>query len=114
MWGSGEVQREFLYVDDLAEACLFLLENYDEALHINLGSYEEITIGDLAKLVAKTVGYEGKITHDFSKPDGTPRKKSNLCRIKKLGWSAKTPLNEGLPIAYQCFLESHSLLQKGL
>lgn len=103
MWGSGNVLREFLYVDDLAEGCLFLLENYDDALHINLGTLEEITIADLAKAVAKTVDYSGKITHDLSKPDGTPRKKSDLTRITKLGWQPKTSLEEGLALAYRDF-----------
>ena len=104
MWGSGDVLREFLYVDDLAEACLILLESYDEALHINIGSSEEVTIANLAKLVAKTVDYKGRLTHDLSKPDGVPRKKSDLTRITKLGWQAKTKLKEGLPLAYKDFL----------
>lgn len=104
IWGSGRVKREFLFVDDLAEALLFLLEHYHEKEHLNIGSDEEFTILEVAQMVAKTVGYEGRITHDLSKPDGTPRKKSDCRKIRNLGWSPKVTLEEGLKIAYQDFL----------
>lgn len=104
MWGSGNALREFLFVDDLAEACVYLLESYDDPMHINIGSHEEISIGELAKLIAKVVGYEGKITHDLTKPDGVLRKKTDISRITALGWQPKISLEEGLPIAFQNFL----------
>ena len=106
MWGSGNVFREFLYVDDLADACFYLLKHYDDDLHINLGSPDEISIKELAHLIAKTIGYKGKITHDLSKPDGTPRKKSNLTRITNLGWKPKVELQKGLCLAYNDFLKN--------
>lgn len=104
IWGTGKAQREFLFVDDLAEALFFLLEHYHEALHVNVGSDEEFTIKEVAELVAETVGFEGEIVHDLSKPDGTPRKKSDISRIQKLGWRPKTTLREGLKVAYQDYL----------
>lgn len=109
LWGTGKAQREFLYVEDLAEACLFLLQHYDEPEHINIGSHEEVSILEAAKLVAKTVGYEGEIVHDLSKPDGTPRKKTDITKIQKLGWSPKTSLEEGLKLSYQDYLDSSNL-----
>lgn len=104
MWGSGEVQREFLFVDDLARACLYLLKHYHEPLHINIGSEEEVTIRQLADKVAGVVGFEGEIVCDRSKPDGTPRKKSDTSRIRALGWEPSLSLDEGLPLAFADFL----------
>ncbi|MBS0623880.1 MAG: GDP-L-fucose synthase [Verrucomicrobia bacterium] len=105
VWGTGKVWREFLYVEDLAEACLFLLRYYHGTLHVNVGSQEEVTIAQLAQVIAQTVGYCGHIEQDSSKPDGTPRKKSDTTRLTQLGWSATTSLQEGLKVAYQDFLE---------
>ncbi len=104
MWGTGRALREFLYVDDMAEACLFLLEKYRENEHINIGSFDEVSILELSKLIAEVVGYEGTIAHDLSKPDGTPRKKLDLTKIMSLGWKPKMPLKEGLKVAYADFL----------
>lgn len=104
MWGTGNVKREFLHVDDLAEACLHILERYDDPMHINVGSHEEVTIRQLAEMIAEAVGYQGKIVNDLSKPDGTPRKKTDLTRISQLGWKPKIPLKEGLSQAYAAFL----------
>lgn len=109
IWGTGKVYREFLYVEDLAEGCLFLLQQYDEPLPINLGSPDEVTIRELAGLIAEVVSYQGKITHDLTKPDGTPRKKSDLTRITEMGWQAKTPLREGLILAYEDFKKNRVL-----
>ncbi len=108
-WGSGTPLREFLYVEDLAEACLFALQNWypksqntdkntesNELCWINVGSSSEITIKDLAKLISKSVGYKGEINWDFSKPDGTPRKKLDTSRLDNLGWNAKTNLKTGI------------------
>jgi len=98
-WGSGSPMREFLYVDDLAEASLFLLENYDGASQVNVGVGKDITITDLAHLVAEAVGYNGEIRWDTSKPDGTPRKLLDVSLINRLGWTAKTGLREGIRYA---------------
>ncbi len=92
MWGTGKPLREFLFADDLADACVFLMDNYDENEHINVGSEEEITIKDLANVVATVVGYTGKITNDTSKPDGTPRKLMDSSKLFGLGWKPKTVL----------------------
>ncbi len=108
IWGTGKPLREFLFVDDLAKGCLFLLQHYDEAEHINIGSEDEISVGNLAQLVAKTVGFEGEIVNDLSKPDGTPRKKTDLSKISQLGWKAQVSLKEGLKSAYEDFLLSSS------
>jgi|ERR1700722_2357424 len=102
IWGSGRSLREFLYVDDLAEACLFLMENY-QGTHINIGSGEELSISELAKLIAQVIDYKGVIKNDFSKPEGAPRKKVDLSKIHALGWRAKTKLTEGLEQAYLDF-----------
>ncbi|RKY98622.1 MAG: GDP-L-fucose synthase, partial [Ignavibacteriae bacterium] len=113
IWGSGKPMREFLYVEDLADAILFLTENIDandlyekDISHINIGSGKDITIDDLAKLIAEIVGFEGKIIHDETKPDGTPRKLMDVSRINHLGWKYKTELREGLTKTYKWFKEN--------
>jgi GDP-L-fucose synthase len=98
-WGSGQPMREFLYVDDLAEACLFLLENYDGPSQVNVGVGEDLTIKELARIVADEIGYEGITEWDSSKPDGTPRKLLDVGMINELGWRAKTSLREGIRLA---------------
>jgi GDP-L-fucose synthase len=100
-WGSGSPLREFLYVDDLAEACLFFIQNYDDAEHVNVGKGEDLSIRELAELVAKAVGYSGKTAWDTSKPDGTPRKLLDVSKARALGWQAKTPLSEGIALALE-------------
>jgi GDP-L-fucose synthase len=107
-WGTGTPLREFLFVDDLAEACFFLFEKYEEAGFINAGSGEEIAIRDLVPLIADTVGYRGRIVFDPSKPDGTPRKIMDSSRIHALGWKHKTPLQEGLRRTYEWYLGAQS------
>jgi len=104
VWGTGTPRREFLYADDFADACVFLLKHYSGAQFINIGVGEDITIADFATLVADVIGFKGEITFDPSKPDGTPRKLVDISRLKALGWSAKTPLREGLTKAYAHFL----------
>jgi GDP-L-fucose synthase len=113
IWGSGKPMREFLYVEDLADAILFLTENIDandlyakDISHINIGSGKDITIDDLAKLISEIVGFEGKIIHDETKPDGTPRKLMDVSRINQLGWKYKTELREGLTKTYKWFEEN--------
>ena len=104
-WGTGAPLREFLHSDDLAEACLFLLENYNEKQFINVGSGKEISIRDLAGLVKKIVGYEGDIAWDKSKPDGTPRKLMDSSRLFALGWKPKITLETGIWLAYEDYLK---------
>lgn len=108
LWGSGEVYREFLYVDDLSDACIFLMENYDYrdiGEFINIGVGEDIKVKELAGIIRDIVGFEGDIRHDLSKPDGTPRKLLDVSRIKKLGWEPKVGLKEGLTLTYSWYLE---------
>ena len=100
-WGSGTPVREFLFIDDLAQAIELLIEYYDEDSHINIGSGREVSILELTKVVADTVGFTGEIKWDTSKPDGTPRKVMDNSRIHALGWRARTPLAEGLKITYE-------------
>ncbi len=102
-WGSGQPLREFLYVDDLAEASLFLLENYDGPSQVNVGVGEDLTIKELAQIVAEEVGYQGTTEWDTSKPDGTPRKLLDVSLINDLGWKAKTSLREGILLAIADF-----------
>jgi len=104
MWGTGRPRREFLHVDDLAEACHFLLEHYDEPEPINVGTGEDLTIADLAMLVKEIVGFGGSLVWDTSKPDGTPRKQLNTGRINKLGWQPKIGLEDGIRRTYEWFL----------
>ncbi len=103
VWGTGAPLREFLHVDDLARACVFLLENYNQSQFLNVGSGEEISIKDLAQLIAEVVGYQGRISFDPGKPDGTPRKVMDSSKIRALGWSPKVLLKDGLKQAYLDF-----------
>ncbi len=105
IWGSGTPLREFLHVDDLADACVHLLALEDPPDWVNVGSGEEVRIGDLATLVAKTVGYTGEIRFDSSKPDGSPRKLMDSSILRATGWRPNYPLEDGLAHAYRCFLE---------
>lgn len=98
-WGTGSPMREFLYVDDLAEASLFLMENYDGDQQINVGVGEDLTIKELANLVASEIGYQGEIEWDTTKPDGTPRKLLDVSKIHEMGWKAKTSLKDGIKLA---------------
>ena len=111
LWGSGTPMREFLFVDDLAEACFFLLENYDSDETINIGVGEDISIRDLAQLVAETVGFQGEIIQDLSKPDGTPRKLLDVSRIKTLGWVPKVTLQVGIQRTYEWFIKNEQSLR---
>jgi GDP-L-fucose synthase len=104
VWGSGRPTREFLAVDDLADACVFVLRNYSEDEFLNVGTGQEITISDFARLVADVVGYRGEIEFDKSRPDGTPKKLLDISRLTRLGWRAKIGLRDGLATAYADFL----------
>lgn len=103
-WGTGKPLREFLYVDDLADACVFLMNNYSGNETVNLGTGKELTIKELTELVAKIIGYTGEIRWDSSKPDGTPRKLLDVSKLESLGWHYKTELEEGIRLSYQDFL----------
>ena len=104
VWGTGESRREFLHVDDLAAACLLLLERYDSAEIINIGSGEDVTIRELAKLVCDVVGFDGELVWDKTKPDGTPRKLLDVTRIRVLGWQPTIPLRKGIEQTHEWFL----------
>jgi GDP-L-fucose synthase len=106
IWGTGSPRREFLYVDDLADACLFLMEGYDEGEIINVGVGEDLPILELARQVAAVTGFTGQIGHDLEYPDGTPRKLLDVSRLTGLGWQARTPLEEGLKKTYDWFCRS--------
>jgi GDP-L-fucose synthase len=107
LWGTGSPRREFLFVDNLAEACLFLLDHYEDPQIINIGTGEEQTILELTETVARIVDFGGRIAFDPSQPDGTPRKLLDVLRIHALGWRAKIPLEEGIVQSYRWFLENN-------
>lgn len=100
IWGTGKPRREFLHVDDLADACLFLMDQYSDGLHINIGTGEDIEIRELTRIITKIVGYNGSIIQDTTKPDGTPQKLLDVNRINELGWKARIPLEEGIANTY--------------
>ena len=105
-WGTGAPLREFLYVDDLADACLFLMYHYSGNETVNVGTGKELSIRELTELTAKVIGYEGRIGWDTSKPDGTPRKLLDVSKLEKLGWKYKTELEDGIRLAYEDFLHN--------
>jgi GDP-L-fucose synthase len=107
VWGSGKPKREFLYVDDLADACVFLMEHSVTDGFYNVGTGEDVTIRELAETVMSVVGFSGSIVFDASKPDGTPRKLLDVSRLRDIGWQARTPLREGVALAYRHFLTRH-------
>ncbi|WP_167526381.1 GDP-L-fucose synthase [Bradyrhizobium huanghuaihaiense] len=107
VWGTGTPRREFLYVDDMADACVHLMKTYSSAELVNIGTGEDVTIAEFARVVADIVGYSGEISFDTSRPDGTPRKLLDVSRLDKLGWRATTSLHDGLTRAYAAYL-SHT------
>ena len=111
VWGSGRPRREFLYVDDLADASLHLLRHYSGESHVNIGAGYDITIAEFAENVKRCVGFEGQILYDGSRPDGMPRKLLDSSRIHALGWSAVTPLDQGLGQYYEWFLSNQARLR---
>jgi GDP-L-fucose synthase len=113
IWGSGEPRREFLFSEDLADACIYLMEKYDDAGLINIGCGDDLKIIELANLIRKIVGYKGAIRRDLTKPDGTPRKLLDVSKLNNFGWRASTSLEEGISKAYQSFLSNpRPLLEK--
>jgi GDP-L-fucose synthase len=107
VWGTGTPRREFLFVDDLADACIHLMKTYSSGELVNIGTGVDIAIAEFARLVAATVGYSGEISFDTSRPDGTPRKLLDVNRLAKLGWRVKTSLEDGLKLAYQAYLSEN-------
>jgi GDP-L-fucose synthase len=106
LWGTGTPRREFLHVDDLADACVFLMRSYSEDDHINVGSSRDVTIRELAELVARVVGFTGRFVQDTTKPDGTPRKLMDSGRINALGWRPSMSLEQGITETYAWYLEN--------
>ncbi len=107
IWGSGSPMREFLFADDLADACYFLMNSFDEPGFVNIGTGHDLTIKDLALLIKKVIGFEGELVLDSSKPDGTPRKLMDVSKLNALGWKHKIELEEGIQLAYRDFLTKH-------
>ncbi|HBO16898.1 MAG: GDP-fucose synthetase [Candidatus Moranbacteria bacterium GW2011_GWE2_35_2-] len=107
IWGTGSPKREFLHVDDLADACIFLMENYNENEIVNIGTGQDISIRELAEAVKRIVGFEGEIKNDTSKPDGTPRKLLDVSKLHSLNWKHKIELNQGIKDTYQWFLKNY-------
>ena len=106
IWGTGEPKREFLHVDDLAEACIFLMHHYNEHGHVNVGTGTDLSIHELAEMISGIVGFTGGIKKDLSKPDGTPRKLMDVSKLKSMGWTAKIHLEEGIRMVYEGYKKS--------
>jgi len=109
MWGTGEPMREFLFVDDLADACVYLMNNYSEESHLNIGTGEDVKIRELAEIVKEVVVYKGNIVNDLSKPDGTPRKLLDVTKLHTTGWKHKTSLIDGIKIVYDWYLSADNI-----
>jgi GDP-L-fucose synthase len=109
VWGTGQPRREFLHVDDLADACVFLMKNYDDMMHINVGTGEDVSIADLADMVRRVVHPSARIVFDSSKPDGAPRKLLDVSRLHALGWRHRISLGEGIEHTYNWFLQNHAM-----
>lgn len=107
LWGTGSPYREFLHVDDLADACVFLMEGYSGSEIVNIGAGSDIMIRELAGMVQRAVGYDSEVIWDTTKPDGTPRKLLDVSRLKGLGWSAKIGLEEGIRATYDWYFKNH-------
>jgi GDP-L-fucose synthase len=106
VWGSGKPRREFLYVDDLADACCFLMSTYNDSEFVNIGTGSDVTISELAAMIANVIGFTGEIIYDSSKPDGTPVKRLDVSKVNQLGWSASTTLKDGIAKTYDWFVEN--------
>lgn len=111
LWGTGTAKREFLFVDDMADACVYLMNNYAQPEIINIGTGEDVSIKELAQLIQKIVGYQGEIQWDNSKPDGTPRKLLDVTRLHQAGWQHQIPLEDGIKKTYQWFLDNQARIR---
>ncbi|GAC1449621.1 MAG: GDP-L-fucose synthase [Chitinophagaceae bacterium] len=114
VWGTGTPKREFLYADDLAEACFFLMQEYNNRALINIGTGEDLSIAELAMIIKKTTGFKGNILYDESKPDGTPRKLMDVSKLHSLGWHHNISLTDGIKLAYQDFLQTQKPVAEGI
>jgi len=112
VWGTGTPQREFLHVDDLADAVVFLMDRFEEDIPINIGVQTDLTIRELAELIARVVGYQGKIIFDARKPDGAPKKLLDISRLASLGWRARIPLDQGIKATYDWFLKNQGIFRE--
>ena len=112
LWGTGSPLREFLYVDDMADACVYLLEHYSGEQHVNIGTGKELTIAELAQIVKRTVGYQGEIVWNAQMPDGTPRKLTDVSKLHSLGWHHRVDLEEGVVLAYEWFVQNEQNARK--
>lgn len=112
MWGTGNALREFMYVDDLADATVYLMLNYSDEMHVNIGTGEEFKIKDLVQIIKEVVRFEGEIRNDLSKPDGTPRKLLDVTRLKNTGWKYKTDIRSGIEKVYKWYLENEENIKK--
>jgi GDP-L-fucose synthase len=108
VWGTGTARREFLFVDDLADACVFVMNQYDESEIINIGVGKDISIRELAEVIKEIVGFHGEIRYDNSKPDGTPRKLLDVSKLNSLGWKSRISLKEGIERTYEWYVRSFS------
>ncbi|MES9970377.1 MAG: NAD-dependent epimerase/dehydratase family protein, partial [Candidatus Thiodiazotropha sp.] len=106
IWGTGTPRREFLYVDDMADACVYVMNRGGFTDMVNIGVGEDISIGDLAKLVGEVIGFQGRLDFDTEKPDGTPQKLLDVSRLSSLGWQARTSLKEGILLTYKWYLDN--------
>ena len=107
VWGTGKPLREFLHVDDMADGCVFLMENYDGEEHVNIGTGKELTIKELAEMIKEVVGFKGKLKFNTDKPDGTPRKLLDVSKLEGLGWKYKVELKDGIKSSYEWFKENY-------
>jgi GDP-L-fucose synthase len=112
IWGSGKAMREFMYIDDVGDSIVYLMENYNENQFLNIGTGQEVTIADLAEIIREIVGFRGEFKYDSSKPDGTPRKLLDITRLSKTGWKHKVGLKEGIEKTYKWFLDNYDNLRK--
>jgi GDP-L-fucose synthase len=108
VWGTGKALREFLYVDDMADACVFLMENYSGNMHVNIGTGKDISIEQAAKTISDIIGFKGDIVYDTTKPDGTPRKLLDVSKLSSLGWKSRIPFEKGIELAYQDYLKRYA------
>ena len=109
MWGTGSPLREFLHADDLGDACVYLMQHYSGEQHVNIGTGTDLSIKELALIIQKIVGYEGSISHDLSKPDGTPRKLMDVSFLHRLGWKHRIELEEGIRLVYADFRKKENV-----
>jgi GDP-L-fucose synthase len=112
VWGTGKPRREFMYVEDAADACVYLMRSYSGDGHVNVGTGSDLPIAEFAGLVRATVGFEGRIAFDSTRPDGTPRKVMDVSALRALGWTAPTPLEKGLKLYYEWFLANAATIRQ--